>query len=268
MSDRSQRRGIHTVASGAERNICAIGAESRPLSKIVFDALSDAQVACGESPYLMTLRSQSSSENSVIFYSRVPLSMSAGTEPLDETVMTQNTTRMRDHVALIVGACVLAQKRGRDGAVTAIGIDPEGAGILPVLVRDDDWIPALARVPPFIHRIPKDADRPALLLFGFGIGEVDYLCDRSCIDQIASAVMSVYVTPGGDPGSRSDVEVIRRVSEDLEQRNIALNFIGEQFAWLFDPSAITVNGANDRRAEPDDDQNGADTRTPIFTVTH
>jgi hypothetical protein len=89
-----------------------------------------------------------------------------------------------------------------------------------------------------------------LLLFCFGIGEVEFLYDPACMDRFANAVSNIYAAGGGDAGDDPDVDVVRVVGRELEARNIAVTFIGEEFTWIFDRSTSTFIGRAGAKQPP------------------
>lgn len=161
-------------------------------------------------------------------------------------------------IELIAQSCLSAEEMGRSGAVSVVGLDPAGEIILPVRVRDDDWQAALSSVPFLVAKMIEQGHPPKLLLFGFGIGEVECLYSQWSLNVIANAVATVYENPDLDAGSSGDVEVIRALGEELETRNIGLTFIGDRFTAMFDRSKSTFHSFG----------NGCVPSVPVLNVAH
>jgi len=148
-------------------------------------------------------------------------------------------------IELVAQTCLFAEKEGKDGSVSVVGLDPDGDILVPVRVRDDDWRAALASVPEMLQHLRDEGHRPMLLLFCFGIGDVEFLYDHLLLDRFANAISNIYEAGGGDAGDDPDVDVVRAFGKELEARNIQVTFIGDEFTWIFDRSTSTFIGGPD-----------------------
>jgi hypothetical protein len=151
---------------------------------------------------------------------------------------------------LVAQTCLYAESEGRQGSVSVVGLDPDGDILVPVRVRDDHWRAALASVPTLLQHFREQGRRPMLLLFCFGIGDVAFLYDQQLLDRFANAISNSYEAGAGDAGDDSDVEVVCAFGRELEARDIAVTFIGEEFAWIFDRSTSTFAGGADAHQPP------------------
>jgi hypothetical protein len=150
--------------------------------------------------------------------------------------------QMNATIELVAQTCLFAEKAGRDGSVSVVGLDPDGDILVPVRVRDHDWRAALASVPALLEHLREQGRRPMLLLFCFGIGDVWFLYDQPLLDRFANAISNIYEAGGGDAGTDPDVDVVRVFGQALEARNTAITFIGDEFTWIFRRSTSTFTG--------------------------
>jgi hypothetical protein len=153
-------------------------------------------------------------------------------------------------IELVAQTCLFAEMAAKDGSVTVVGLDPAGDILVPVRVRDHDWRDALASVPKLLEHFREQGHRPMLLLFCFGIGEVEFLYDQRLLGSFANAISNIYEAGGGDAGDDPDVEVVRVFGKRLEALNVAVTFIGDEFAWIFDRSTSTFIGGPDTYEPP------------------
>jgi hypothetical protein len=153
-------------------------------------------------------------------------------------------------IELVAQTCLFAEKERKAGSVSVVGLDPEGDILVPVRVPDDDWRDALASVPVMLQDLRDQGYRPMLLLFCFGIGDVEFLYDQPLLDRFASAISNIYEARAGDAGDDPEVDVVRAFGMELEARNIAVAFIGEEFTWIFDRSTSTFAGGHDAHEPP------------------
>jgi hypothetical protein len=145
-------------------------------------------------------------------------------------------------IELVAQTCLFAEKEGKDGSVSVVGLDPEGDILVPVRVRDHDWRAALASVPEMLQHLREEGHRPMLLLFCFGIGDIEFLYDQLLLDRFANAISNIYEAGAGDASDDPDVDVVREFGKALEARDIAVTFIGEEFTWIFDRTTSTFAG--------------------------
>lgn len=153
-------------------------------------------------------------------------------------------------IELVAQTCLFAEIEAKDGSVSVVGLDPDGDILVPVRVRDHDWRDALASVPKLLEHFREQGHRPMLLLFCFGIGEVEFLYDQALLGRFANAISNIYEAGAGDAGNDPDVEVVRVFGKRLEARNIAVTFIGDEFTWIFERSKSTFIGGPDAHEPP------------------
>ena len=65
--------------------------------------------------------------------------------------------------------------------------------------------------------------------------------DQASIERLANAISNIYAAAAGYAGDGPNVEVVRDFGKELDSRNIALTFIGEEFTWIFDRSKSTFS---------------------------
>lgn len=160
------------------------------------------------------------------------------------------TDDMTATIELVAQTCLFAEKEGKDGSVSVVGLDPDGDILVPIRVRDLDWRDTLASVPKLLEQLREHGHRPMLLLFCFGIGDVEFLYDQALLSRFANAISNIYEAGGGDAGADPDMAVVRVFGRELEARNIAVTFIGDEFTWIFDRSKSTFTGGPDARVPP------------------
>jgi hypothetical protein len=160
------------------------------------------------------------------------------------------TDELNAAIELVAQTCLYAEREGKDGSVSVVGLDPDGDILVPVRVRDDDWRAALASVPTLLQHLREQRHRPMLLLFCFGIGGVAFLYDQPLLDRFANAISNVYEAAAGDTRTDPDVDIVRAFGRKLEARNIAVTFIGEEFTWIFDRSTSTFTDGPDAHKPP------------------
>ena len=160
---------------------------------------------------------------------------------------------------MIAATFLDAEEAGRNGAVTVVEFDPQAEEVFVLRVRDDDWRPALARLPLVIESLPEQGTTVKAILFGYGIADVAELYREPDLTILTYAFAEGCGEGGGaSRDDREELDVISAFAVKLEARNIALTFIGEGFTWIFDRSTSTLRGI-DRRRQP---------LVPIMSVTH